>query len=108
MNEQKEIKSLYEILLASKRFPFTNKGKRVNVSNEQGVYIIYNPVGVVLHVGRTAGALASLNQRLNNHRTRTSSFRKSYLKPNKINLNSDYKFQYLEVEGITAGNFHIL
>ena len=97
MSEREIIKELYEKLVNSKSLPFTNKGESVKVSVNQGVYFIQND-SEVLHVGNTVRGKGGLNQRLNNHRTGTSSFRKNYLKPNGIKLNSNFNFKFIELE----------
>jgi hypothetical protein len=111
MSEPEEIMKLHKLLISSKQFTFPVKGK-VNVSENHGVYIIYSPTEIVLHVGNTPSGKKGLNQRLYNHVTRTSSFSRKYLKPNGISLRNGYKFRILEVsvprtrallEALTAG-----
>lgn len=97
MGEPEEIMKLYKALLASTSTPFPSSG-RVQVSNEQGVYIIYNSQNTVLHVGKTDRGVEGLNQRLNNHLGNQSSFSKKYLKPNKIDLRQGHYYKYLVVE----------
>tara|TARA_R110000744_G_scaffold99311_1_gene191750 strand:- start:850 stop:1233 length:384 start_codon:yes stop_codon:yes gene_type:complete len=97
MSEREIIEELYNKLVNSDCVPFTNKGESVNVSTNQGVYLIQND-SEVLHVGNTVRGKGGLNQRLNNHRAGTSSFRNNYLKPNGIKLNSYFHFKYIELE----------
>ena len=96
MIESIKIMKLYEKLISSKQLLFPEKGK-VKVSENQGVYIIYNPNEIVLHVGNTPSGVKGLNQRLYNHLTNTSSFSRSYLVPNGISLRNGYKFRYVAV-----------
>ncbi|HPS73074.1 MAG TPA: GIY-YIG nuclease family protein [Bacteroidales bacterium] len=91
-----ELKKMHEKLMASTTFTFPVKG-RVDVTTKQGVYIIFDPKSIVLHVGKTNRAKTGLNQRLQNHLTNHSSFSKSYLKGNGKILRTGYKFKYLEV-----------
>jgi len=111
MKEPDEIMKLHKELVASEQHIFPLKGK-VNVSEKHGVYIIYSPSEIVLHVGNTPSGKGGLNQRLYNHVTRTSSFSRKYLKPKGISLRKGYKFRILEVsvprtrallEALTAG-----
>jgi len=98
MKECEKIMLLHKELINSKNHLFPTKGTAVNVTEKQGVYIIYSPKGEVLHVGTTKRGKGGLNQRLNNHRNGSSSFSKKYLKPNNINLSDNYMFKYIVVE----------
>ena len=111
MSEPQKIMKQYEALIESSFAVFPTNGT-VDVSNEQGVYIIYSPKNEVLHVGTTKRGQGGLNQRLYNHLSGTSSFRKQYLNPNGISLRNEYKFKYIIVndartrallEALTAG-----
>jgi len=62
------------------------------------VYVIYNPKGTVLHVGRTPRAKKGLRQRLNNHLLGQSSFAHKYLKGRGNLLRKGYKFKYLVIK----------
>lgn len=97
MKDEKKVEKLFNQLTTAKVCHFTQSGTRVNISNEQGVYVIYSPQKKVLHVGRTAGGNNGLNQRLNNHRTGKSSFKRMYLQKHKISLNPKYSFRFIEV-----------
>jgi len=94
MDEPKIIKGMFKQLKDSTSINFPNSGK-VNVSTEQGVYIIYSPTEKILHVGKTSRAKNGLNQRLQNHLTNNSSFSIQFLKSNGKILRSGYKFQYI-------------
>ena len=111
MIEPEEIMKLHKALLASSFFPFPENGV-IEVSDEQGVYIIYGLENEVMHVGTTKRGNKGLNQRLYNHIGGTSSFRKMYLKQKNINLRNGYKFKFIVVsnsrtrallEALTAG-----
>ena len=97
MNEPEEVLKLHKELLKSKRYDFPKTGK-VHVSQQQGVYIIFNQENEVLHVGKTDRAKKGLNQRLQNHLRNQSSFSKKYLKPNSINIRLAGRFKYLEIK----------
>ena len=97
MKEAEEIMKLHHNVIASKQFTFPQTGN-VNVSDKHGVYIVYSQSDAILHVGTTKRGKEGLNQRLNNHISGTSSFRKEYLKPKEISLRDGYKFKYIEVE----------
>jgi hypothetical protein len=96
IEEFKQIEILYDKLLSSEFHIFPEKGK-VNISNNHGVYIVFNPTNEVLHVGTTPSAKNGLNQRLYNHISNTGVFSKRYLQPNNINMRGTHKFKYLEV-----------
>ncbi|OIQ27148.1 MAG: hypothetical protein BM564_13335 [Bacteroidetes bacterium MedPE-SWsnd-G2] len=78
MSECAQVDNLYNQLLKTEHHHFPISGK-VNVSNKQGVYIIFSLKGEVLHVGKTARGKNGLNQRLGNHLRNQSSFSKKYL-----------------------------
>jgi len=97
MIEAEKILKLHNQLLEQIQYLFPENGK-VNVSTNQGVYIVYNKKGKVLHVGKTNTAKNGLNQRLLNHLTNHSSFSKGYLKSKGINLRKGGTFRFIEVE----------
>lgn len=82
---------LYKI----KGVPITKYAKdwRPN-STEQGVYIIYDPKGEVVHVGRSVRGRNGLYQRLRNHLRGNSSFTKQFLNGDGSKLRSGYKYKY--------------
>lgn len=94
MNESKKIFELHKALLKSDLVCFPIVGK-VNISDKQGVYIIYGLQNEVLHVGTTKRGENGLNQRLYDHLAKKSSFRNNYLKPKRISLRNGYKFRYI-------------
>jgi excinuclease UvrABC nuclease subunit len=97
MKEQEIIQKMFKRLINSTSVNFPNYGK-VNITNKQGVYIIFSPDEKVLHVGKTNRAKNGLNQRLQNHLYNSSSFSIQYLKHNGKLLRQGYKFKYLEVD----------
>ena len=96
-NESKKIMQLHQELLTSSFHFFPTKGT-VNVSDKQGVYIIYNSNQETLHVGKTDRGKEGINQRLLNHLRNQSSFAKKYLKRKNIILRNGCEFKYIEVE----------
>lgn len=76
----KEIRAELQKLLRTKKTTFPNKGVRIDAPKRHGVYIIYSPTGVVVHVGRTPSGKNGLGQRLRNHMGDSSSFSNKYLK----------------------------
>jgi hypothetical protein len=99
LNEPSIIEDLFEKLTSSNFYIFPVRGK-INVSDNHGVYIIYNPNNEVLHVGNTPSGRKGLNQRLYNHISCTGVFYEKYLKPYNIKMRGTYKFKYLEVNDI--------
>ena len=95
--EYRKLKRLHGQLINATINKFPVKGKSINVSGNQGVYVIYSPTDCVLHVGTTKRAKGGLNQRLNNHRNGASSFSINYLMPQNLILSNGYYFRYLEV-----------
>jgi hypothetical protein len=63
----------------------------------QGVYVIYNARGKVLHVGRTPKGAKGLHQRLSNHLHGASSFTIKYLEGHGARLRRGGTFRYLVV-----------
>ncbi|MFZ1290203.1 MAG: hypothetical protein WAR79_08930 [Melioribacteraceae bacterium] len=92
------IKSLHQQLLNSQSYSFPQRGAKINVSNQHGVYIIYSHEDIVLHVGTTKRAKNGLNQRLNNQKLGVSSFYRNYFRGKKLDLSVGYKFKFIIVE----------
>lgn len=97
MSEPEKIHELYIELINSNFHIIPSKGV-IDVCCNQGVYIVYNNLDTVLHVGKTNGAKSGINQRLLNHVRNQSSFSKIYMQQNKISLRNGAKFKYIEVE----------
>ncbi len=68
------------------------------VTEKHAVYIIYNPEGIVEHVGRSVRGRKGLVQRLTNHLYGNSSFVIKHLSGKGKKLRQGYQFQYLEIE----------
>jgi excinuclease UvrABC nuclease subunit len=95
--EPQEIESLFEQLKKQKAYPFPQANEPLNVPSTQGVYVIRNSAGQVVHVGRTLRGRSGLNQRLKNHLRGQSSFVQSHLEGKASKLRDGYTYQYLEV-----------
>ena len=63
----------------------------------QGVYVIRNSSGMVVHVGRTVRGRSGLAQRLRNHLQGQSSFVQKSLAGKASLLRQGYTYQFLEV-----------
>src|SRR3970040_2734550 len=70
----------------------------LDAPTDKGVYVIYNPEGDVLHVGRTPRARQGIRQRLRDHLATRSSFTLQYLDRDGSKLRTGYKFRCLCVE----------
>ena len=91
-----EIKKLYKQLNNGRGYSF--KELEIAPSDSQGVYVILDVKGTVLHVGKTSRAKKGLRQRLNNHLRGQSSFAKKFLKQNGKELREGYIFKYIIVD----------
>ena len=98
--EGKIVENLFKKLVKSclLEFPKIGYTEVIGVPSEQGVYIIFNNKGVVVHVGRTQRGQNGLRQRLNNHLLGQSSFAESFLNGEGSQLrHGRYKFKYLVI-----------
>ena len=93
--ESQKIKELLDALLASEPFAFPKEREALKAPLKQGVYLILNSRGTVVHVGRTLRGKRGLYQRLRNHLNAASSFTKIYLNGDGSKLRSGYKYKYL-------------
>ncbi len=97
IKELTKIKALYKSLLSQSEQPFPDQGERLLASTDQGVYIISNGKGLVLHVGKTDRAKNGIKQRLNNHLHGQSSFTKKHLNGAGSKLRGKCNYKYLVV-----------
>jgi hypothetical protein len=97
-SDQRSIKRLLKDLRKQplKKFPKTGGP---DAPREQGVYVIFNAQGGVVHVGRTLRGKRGIFQRLCDHLATRSSFTNQYppLKGDGANLRKGYKFSCLSV-----------
>ena len=96
-SELVKIRELYKKLLKQDERFFPKSGEKLSASKLQGVYVISNNRGTILHVGKTARAKGGLRQRLNNHLHGQSSFTIKYLGGEGFKLRGKCKFKHLEV-----------
>jgi hypothetical protein len=97
MKDPEKIMQLKNKLIDSKFYKFPLMGK-IEASNKQGVYIVYDNNKNPLHVGKTNGGKNGLNQRLLNHVRNQSSFFKLYMQINSVSLRDWGEFQFIEIE----------
>jgi len=95
MKEHKVILELYEKLLNQGKIQFPQRGGEIDAPSTLGVYIIYSPNNIVLHVGKVNKRKRGLKARLYDHLYNRSSFSRKYLKEEGYRLRRGYKFKYL-------------
>jgi hypothetical protein len=95
--EQRTVRSHFAKLLHAKRERFPGSRKRLLCSRKQGVYVIFDRVGRVAHVGRTTRARAGLFQRLRAHLAGRSSFVIKFLGSKPARLRQGYCFAFVEI-----------
>ena len=114
MRESQITRRLFKQLCRQPLFHFPGNRNRPVAPGTHGVYIVRDPEGRVVHVGRTIDGKGGLLQRLEDHLKGTSSFAKNFLKVTGASLRLGYSFQYLEiadgrqralVEALAAGWF---
>jgi hypothetical protein len=96
-DELKELKHLFRDLIAVKKVPFPPARRSLAATSERGVYIIRDPSGAVVHVGRTPRAKDGIRQRLKGHLAGRSSFVKQHLARKPATLRGGFTFQALPV-----------
>lgn len=96
MAESSRIQRFFERLLDSEWHRFPAAGP-VSAPPEQGVYVIRDVRGRVLHVGRTVRCARGLEKRLTGHIRGQSSFVRNYLAGEQAALRSA-SYQYIVVE----------
>jgi hypothetical protein len=99
-NELSKVKSLFKNLRRQSVFRFPKPKGTLDAATKRGVYLIINPSGKVVHVGRTTRAKFGIYQRLYDHLNGRSSFVYKYRPLHKkgSSLRKGYKYQYLVVE----------
>lgn len=97
MTDINKVHKLFTKLINSSLVKFPQKGK-VEITIEHGVYIIYSPKKLVLHVGKTHRGKNGLKQRLQNHINNSSSFSKQYLNKKGKVLREGYKYKFIIVK----------
>lgn len=97
-SEIKTVEIFFSKLLSANLTVFPEFRQPLNAPSTQGVYIIYDPQGTVVHVGRTPKAKGGLAQRLRDHLSGSSSFKYHYLNGDGSILRNNYQFRCVEVE----------
>ena len=95
--EHENLKRHFVKLSNSQRKRFPPLRAKLNATEKKGVYVIFNPQGEVVHVGRTPRGKKGIYQRLGDHMSGNSSFTKKYLKNDSSKLRDGYQFQCLAV-----------
>jgi hypothetical protein len=95
--EQRTLKRLFRQLTKAKRKSFPHPRESLDAPDRQGVYIIYDPRGRVVHVGCTPRARDGIWQRLRDHMANKSSFTTKHLDDEGSRLRRGYSFQCLVV-----------
>jgi len=99
MPEAETVRDRYEELCDQPRCPFPEMNQPLDVSRQQGVYIIIRRSdGRVMHVGKTDRRQDGLHGRMRSHLSGNSSFVREYLQGNKKAFRDNYSFQYIAVE----------
>jgi excinuclease UvrABC nuclease subunit len=96
--ESKVVETLLCELLESTLHQFPGRRRALEVPKAAGVYVIHDPNGAVLHVGRTPRGVGGLRQRLKNHLHNASSFTRRFLEGRGDQLRNGYSFRYIAVE----------
>jgi hypothetical protein len=96
--EQRTVRLLFSELMRDEPKIFPRPRRRLEAPNQQGVYLICDPRGKVLHVGRTPSGVGGIRQRLKNHLHGASSFTIRYLKGRGAKLRHGYKYRCLVVK----------
>ena len=94
----KAVKTKFGQLVRSSMTKFPKADHSLDVPDNHGVYVIYDPKGRVAHIGRTVRGKRGLYQRLNNHLHGASSFTVKALDGKGGTLRSGYKFRFIEIE----------
>lgn len=96
-NEVAKIDKLCKELFRQEACVFPERYRPLDAPTEQGVYIITDARGKVLHVGKTDRAKNGLRQRLNNHLQGQSSFTKAYFNGAGHKLRGKCKYKCIVV-----------
>ena len=95
--ELDKIRKLYDELIDQEECIFPERYQPLNAPIKQGVYIITDKSGKVLHVGKTDRAKNGLRQRLNNHLQGQSSFTKARFNRTGHKLRGNCKYRCMIV-----------
>ncbi len=95
--EPQIIEDLYTQLMRSPLRTFPALREKLNAPGRGGVYIVYNPLGEAVHVGRTTRGRGGIAKRLRDHMADASSFTTQYLKGDGGKLRGRYTYRALAV-----------
>jgi excinuclease UvrABC nuclease subunit len=96
--EQRAIRVLFTRLKREPLKTFLSPQRTIDAPDRQGVYVIYDPLGKVDHVGRTLSGSGGIRQRLRNHLHGASSYTMQRLKGQGSKLRRGYNFRCLVVQ----------
>ncbi len=96
--EFETVEELFNTLTNVEASVFPELRGKLNAPDAQGVYVIYDPKGHVVHVGRTPKAKGGIAQRLRNHMSGSSSFKYYYLDGDGSKLRGKFKFRCIAVK----------
>lgn len=96
--EPETVRALFDKLMQARLEVFPEFRQRLTAPTRRGVYVIYDPRGKVLHVGRTPRAQNGIAQRLRGHMAGRSSFVKEHFRGDGSKLRGRCKFRCLVVK----------
>ena len=96
--ETKRVELLFGRLARDTLTAFPPHMRAVDAPAKPGVYVIYDPAGAVVHVGRTPRGKGGIRQRLRDHLVNRSSFTRQHLNGEGRRLRDGYTFRYVGVE----------
>ena len=95
--EPEIVAALYGELMDVPLWTFPKLREQLYAPARGGVYVVYNPRGRVVHVGRTTSERRGIAQRLRDHMANASSFTTKYLKGEGGRLRGRYMYRALPV-----------
>ena len=96
--ERKTVITLFTKLMKNPLQTFPPLRGELIAPKKKGVYVIHNPSGIVVHVGRTPRAKEGMHRRLRAHMSGNSSFTHKHLKKDGSKLRSKYQFRCIVIE----------
>jgi len=96
--ERKTVTALFTRLMKNPLQTFPPLRGKLIAPKQKGVYVIHNPSGIVVHVGRTPRGKEGIYQRLRDHMSGNSSFTRKYLKEDGSKLRNTYQFRSIAVD----------
>jgi hypothetical protein len=96
--ERKTVIILFTKLMKNPLQTFPPLWGELIAPKKKGVYVIHDPSGIVVHVGRTPRAKEGMHRRLRAHMSGNSSFTHKHLKKDGSKLRSKYQFRCIVVD----------